>query len=323
MTSIAFELFAQNAAGNTIFVAEKGYLEKAFADSSLFPVQISTALFNGRDYFQVNSSTILAEFENETSRNLPFRVDKLKELVSKHAFPKGDFRIVLALEKVSQVLMAGLAVARLWPIYNKKSKEILARQVSVQFLLPNGANAELGELRILSDSLRKAQLLMDTPCSELNTTAYVEEARQLASSLGSEVSISVIQGDDLAKEFGGIHGVGKGAAHPPALVILQYQPTGATKTVALVGKGICFDTGGLSLKSTAGMCGMKFDLGGSAAVFGAFKSLVQAGVKKNVYGLLCLAENAIGPLSFRNDDILYMYSGKTVEVNNTDAEGKF
>ncbi len=89
----------------------------------------------------------------------------------------------------------------------------------------------------------------------------------------------------------------------------------------MVGKGIVYDTGGLSLKQTSGMCGMKHDMGGSSAVFQSFEVLVRQKVQKKVYALLCLAENAIGPLAVRNDDILYMYSGKTVEVNNTDAEG--
>jgi probable aminopeptidase NPEPL1 len=122
--------------------------------------------------------------------------------------------------------------------------------------------------------------------------------------------------------FGGIYGVGKSAATPPALVILSYVPTTASKSIALVGKGIVYDTGGLSLKSTASMCTMKHDMGGAAGVFSAFEIIVKQKINISVYCLLCLAENAIGPNAMRNDDILYMYSGKTVEVNNTDAEGR-
>lgn len=85
----------------------------------------------------------------------------------------------------------------------------------------------------------------------------------------------------------------------------------------MVGKGIVYDTGGLSLKPTASMCGMKHDMGGAAGVFSAFEVMVRQKIKHNVHCLLCLAENAIGPQAFRNDDILYMYSGKTVEINNT------
>ena len=91
--------------------------------------------------------------------------------------------------------------------------------------------------------------------------------------------------------------------------------------MALVGKGIVYDTGGLSIKATAGMCEMKFDKGGACAALQAFSVIVQQKLQVTTHSLLCLAENAVGPDSFRNDDILTLYSGKTVEINNTDAEG--
>ena len=321
MTTIHFEEFQASSAENSLFVAEKGYIETACANGLDLSVRVTSELFGGRDFLRISPSAVVAEFDNTTSRNLPFRVDKVKDIVSKHAPPKGNFRVILVLKEPSQVLPAGLAVSRLWPLYNKKSK-VETRKVTIQFRLPVEMKIDIAELQNLGDSIRKAQLLMDTPCSELCTTDYVQEATKMVESLKNEfVSIEVIQGEQLKREFGGIYGVGKAASNPPALVVLKYNPVGATKTVALVGKGIVYDTGGLSLKSTAGMCSMKFDMGGSAAVFGAFQSLVKSRVQKNVFGLLCLAENAIGPNATRNDDILYMYSGKTVEVNNTDAEG--
>ena len=93
-----------------------------------------------------------------------------------------------------------------------------------------------------------------------------------------------------------------------------------TRSVVWVGKGITYDTGGLSLKPRDGMCGMKSDMGGSAAVFGAFLAAVQQPLDFDLHMILCLAENAIGPAAVRHDDVIRMYSGKTVEVNNTDAE---
>jgi len=103
---------------------------------------------------------------------------------------------------------------------------------------------------------------------------------------------------------------------------IQVQETATKENVALVGKGIVYDTGGLSLKSKTGMCCMKHDMAGAAGVLGGFFTAVELKVKKKVHCIICLAENAIGPASFRNDDILSMYSGKTVEVNNCDAEGR-
>jgi len=174
----------------------------------------------------------------------------------------------------------------------------------------------------------------------------VREARNVVENLrtkiGDEVvekcvSIRVIAGEELLEGgFGGIYGVGKAAIDPPALVALVYQPeSGYGKTVAWVGKGIVYDTGGLSLKTSQFMPGMKRDMGGSAAILHGWSAAVQnhhlldgqsssssSQVGVRLIAILCLAENAIGPIATRPDDIHLMYSGKTVEINNTDAEGR-
>ena len=119
--------------------------------------------------------------------------------------------------------------------------------------------------------------------------------------------------------------MGKASEHLPALVILSYVPAGLedSQSVCLVGKGIVYDTGGLSIKTpTTNMAGMKTDMGGSAAVLGAFQALARSGIQQRVHGLLCISENSVGPLATRPDDVHTLLSGKTVEVNNTDAEGR-
>lgn len=110
----------------------------------------------------------------------------------------------------------------------------------------------------------------------------------------------------------------------PRIVIVTYTPDvdTAVESVALCGKGVCYDTGGLSLKPKTGMPGMKHDMGGSAGLLGAFKAAVELKIPKKITLILGIVENAIGPKAVRNDDILTMYSGKTVEINNTDAEGR-
>jgi probable aminopeptidase NPEPL1 len=116
---------------------------------------------------------------------------------------------------------------------------------------------------------------MDTPCQELQTTDFINIAQELVTKLNNPlVAIKVIKGDELRVQgFGGIYGVGKGAIEPPALVVLSYTPKQSIKTIAMVGKGIVYDTGGLSIKNTAGMCGMKHDKGGACAILNAFKVL--------------------------------------------------
>ncbi|RHY29146.1 hypothetical protein DYB32_005393 [Aphanomyces invadans] len=186
--------------------------------------------------------------------------------------------------------------------------------------------ATLSLLNATATGIHLTQRLVDTPPNQLNTDTFVAEARAVASRVHAE--ITVIQGDELkTRGFGGIYGVGKAAAHPPALVVLSHYPSDEAKdkkSVTLVGKGIVYDTGGLSLKTPTIMVGMKYDMGGAAGLLGAFEAAVTSRQfhSRPLHVILCLAENAIGPLATRPDDIHTLYSGKTVEVNNTDAEGR-
>jgi probable aminopeptidase NPEPL1 len=166
-----------------------------------------------------------------------------------------------------------------------------------------------------------AAYLTDMPTSELHSDAYLEHIENLAQELN--VQKLIIRGQELRiKGFGGLWSVGKAAAHPPALVVLTYTPIKASKTIALVGKGILYDTGGLSIKDRNNMVGMKADMAGSAAILAAFQILVKQNCPYKLHAILCLAENSVGPESTRPDDVIRLYSGKTVEVNNTDAEGR-
>jgi len=142
-----------------------------------------------------------------------------------------------------------------------------------------------------------------------------------------EVSFDIIEGDELRdKGYGLLWATGKGAVTPPCLLVLTHKGSDTSqKGVALVGKGITFDTGGAALKSREGMCGMKRDMAGAAGMFGTFLALAKSGglpSGQSLHCVLCLAENSIGSAAFLHDDILTCYSGLTVEINNTDAEGR-
>jgi len=146
-------------------------------------------------------------------------------------------------------------------------------------------------------------------------------ARDTAARVNAE--ITVIEGEALGHGgFGGLWNVGKAAKSGPALVVLEYNGSPRGRAITLIGKGIVYDTGGLCLKPRANMTGMKGDMGGAAAVLGAFAAAVRTGTPHRLRAVLCLAENAIGPDAVRPDDVITLYSGKTVEVNNTDAEGR-
>ncbi|CAN0298706.1 unnamed protein product, partial [Hapterophycus canaliculatus] len=185
-----------------------------------------------------------------------------------------------------------------------------------------------------AEGIQLAARLVDTPPNILSTSAFVEEAMSIARCLPpSTCAVKVIRGEDLEEQgFGGLYGVGKAAVEPPALVVLSYIPSGvgglatvpgraggeggassAMGSVCFVGKGIVYDTGGLSIKTKTGMPGMKRDMGGAAAVLGAFQAAVKAQiVGRPLHALLCLAENSVAANATRPDDIHTLYSGRTV-----------
>ncbi|RNF11098.1 putative aminopeptidase, putative,metallo-peptidase, Clan MF, Family M17 [Trypanosoma rangeli] len=184
-------------------------------------------------------------------------------------------------------------------------------------------------LEVAALVVQLCQRLVDAPTNLLDTTTFTEIASGHLEKLraqGRNVSIDIIGGEELReKGYGGLYGVGKAAEFPPHLVTLSYHPSNVVdpqEKLAFVGKGIVYDTGGLSIKTSGGMCNMKHDMGGAAAVFCGFIGLAMLEVPHMISSLLCLADNAVGPRSQRNDDIIRMKSGRTVEVNNTDAEGR-
>lgn len=124
-------------------------------------------------------------------------------------------------------------------------------------------------------------------------------------------------------EMGLLLAVGRGAMRDPALVVIEYKGNPHSKdTTAIIGKGITFDTGGLNLKPTGGIETMKCDMAGAAATLGVMQAAINLGLKINLLGVLSIAENAIGPGSYKPGDVFRSYSGKTVEISNTDAEGR-
>ena len=197
----------------------------------------------------------------------------------------------------------------------------------VHVLLQGPLAMPAAALAVVAECVQLCARLVDAPTNLLDTTSYAEICLGLAKRVGG-IDVSIIVGEELReKGYGGLYGVGKAAEFPPTLVTLSYKPSNqgaaAKAKIALVGKGMVYDTGGLSIKTpTPGMCGMKCDMGGSAAVLCGFLAAVQNGCDRPLDCVLCVADNAIGPRAQRNDDIVVMKSGRTVQVNNTDAEGR-
>jgi len=290
---------------------------------------------------------ILATVPETVSRNNhPWSVHAITKLVSTHVQKGsgGQQVIFVGEDAVDYQGPLTLAVAKAFSLYSRKttssssSKEEDLTTTTVEPLQIAFWNAQGETVSVTNDApasqvalaaaaaVQWAGRWVDMPPAELTTDVYAAEIQSLVAPLEG-VTFREIVGTDLDEQgYGGIYGVGKAATCPPRLVILEYTPPTLDENaphVCLVGKGIVYDTGGLSLKPKTGMCGMKGDMGGSAGVLGGFLAAVQSGhYPHKLTLLLCLAENAIGPTAFRNDDILQMYSGKTVEVNNCDAEGR-
>ena len=167
-----------------------------------------------------------------------------------------------------------------------------------------------------------ARDLVNEPAGAMTPTQLAAEAARAAEQGG--LDIEVLDEVEIANQgLGGLLGVSLGSDQPPRLVKLTYTPKGkATGTVALVGKGITFDSGGLSLKTADGMETMKTDMSGAAAVIGAMSVLRAAGVQAKVIGFVPTTENMPGGRAIKPGDVLKIRNGKTVEVLNTDAEGR-
>jgi leucyl aminopeptidase len=177
---------------------------------------------------------------------------------------------------------------------------------------------------ILGHSQSIARTLANRPANAVTPQVLANEARKMARQ--THLRCTVFNDKQLAaKKMGGIMAVGQGSANKPRLIILDYKPAKASKTapmIGLVGKAITFDSGGISIKPGEGMQDMKFDKSGGIAVLGAMRAIAQLKPKVRVIGIIPSAENMPSGLAYRPGDIVTTYSGKTVEIQNTDAEGR-
>ncbi len=181
------------------------------------------------------------------------------------------------------------------------------------------AKAAVSRAEVVCEAVLLARDLVNTPPSHLHPAELAEVARTRCTALGLDVE--VLDEKALRKgAFGGVLGVGQGSVHPPRMVHVSYR--GGGPKVALVGKGITFDSGGLSLKPAAAMEDMKSDMGGAAAVLATMTAVAQLGLAVDVDAWIPMAENMPSGTAIRPSDVLTLRGGTRVEVNNTDAEGR-
>ncbi|MFG0288667.1 MAG: leucyl aminopeptidase [Rhodopirellula sp. JB044] len=173
----------------------------------------------------------------------------------------------------------------------------------------------------IGSSINHTRRLVNEPPTIMNPSEFANRAAEMANADGLECEIW--DEDRLASEgCRAILAVGRASASPPRLVILKHNGGGSEPPIAIVGKGVTFDSGGLSLKPSEGMVDMKCDMAGAATVVGVMRAIAQLGIKRNVIGLCGLAENMVSGDSYKLGDVIETRSGKTIEILNTDAEGR-
>ena len=193
-----------------------------------------------------------------------------------------------------------------------------AEREPAQLVLPEDADAE--EARIISGSVALTRDLVNTPADKMGPEGLENAFRELADQFGAQ--ISVVRGDDLlAQNYPMIHAVGRAAGEAPRLLELEWGDENHPR-LAIVGKGVCFDSGGLDIKAAQFMRLMKKDMGGSANAMGLARMVMAARLPVRLHLLVPAVENAIGAGAFRPGDVLPSRKGLTVEVDNTDAEGR-
>ncbi len=238
-------------------------------------------------------------------------------------------------QKVASVLgsantLHGMTVGMILGTYvfdvHKRKSEVDSRNVidTVTYVcegVPAQQTSAVKQAKLLAEAVCYARNLINEPPS-LTTPAYLAaEAQKLATKDG-KITVEILGPAEMkALGMGALLAIARGSATEPRFIVLRYHG-GGKRTVALVGKGITFDTGGLSLKTADGMETMKLDMSGAAAVLSVFRLLPDLGVTANVVGLISATENMPGPNAVKPGDIAVAMNGKSIEILNTDAEGR-
>ncbi|MCR8724227.1 leucyl aminopeptidase family protein [Frigidibacter sp. ROC022] len=229
------------------------------------------------------------------------------------ALPAGDWRLVTDLDGAA---LEEAALAWLLEGY-RFTRYKAAAAPAARLVAPDGIDANRIEVLAAAEALTRD--LINTPASDMGPEELEEAARSVAQAHGAVVQ--VVQGDALlAENLPMIHAVGRASPRAPRLIEMTWGTEGPV--LALVGKGVCFDTGGLDLKPAAGMGLMKKDMGGAATVLGLAQAIMALQLPLRLRVLIPAVENAVSGNAFRPQDVLTSRKGLTVEVNNTDAEGR-
>lgn len=249
-----------------------------------------------------------------------FKAGEAVRLLETYSLDNLDVQIFSHQEDFIQGILCGLEVAQ----YSFKGRKTSFKKLKISLNEKALGKKDVQEASAVGHGVNWARHLVNLPPNELNPIQYANLTKTLFQKK-DHVKVEVWDEKKLKTENCRLHlAVGSGSNTPPRLVILRYRPPHAKKgkPMALVGKGITFDTGGLDLKPASGMRLMKKDMGGSAAVLGAMLYAVECQLPIKIDAYLALAENSVSSTAFRPSDLIQARNGKWVEIHNTDAEGR-
>lgn len=203
-----------------------------------------------------------------------------------------------------------------------KSKKDKSTKVSIEFEASKNIKKALEEGKLTGETINRIKALVDAPANH-KTPEFLGNWATESSKL-SNYKCTVLHKAELKKQgFDAVIAVGQGSVNPPVVIVNEYMPKKGKKVdIGLVGKGITFDTGGLSIKSSTNLHYMKSDMGGAAVVLGVVELVAKLKLNVNIVGIVASAENAVDSNSYRPGDVINSYSGKTIEIIDTDAEGR-
>lgn len=265
------------------------------------------------------------EFTEKNARNMGAKAIRMikgkKQKQVSIILPEG-------VQKYLQAFVEGVILGNFDPALHKTGEEQKKKEESIiktlHLIAPAWTKSQ-GDLvkkaKLIAEVVNYTRNIVNCGPQQLSTNQFVKEVKTIAKR--QQYKLTDINKRQLQKlQMGGILAVNRGSEEPAHLLILEHNPGGKQKPIVICGKGIIFDTGGVSLKPSAHLHEMQLDMAGAAVVLGIFKLLKKLNIKQHIIGIMPVTDNAIGSTAYRPSEIITTYSGKTVEVVNTDAEGR-
>ena len=259
------------------------------------------------------------KLQNYTGTATKYALDKFKEIIIVLPIEK------LTPEKIGEAAAIGIELATHDPSrdYKSEKEKVLLNQVQLMIAKGDiGFQNGIKKGQVIAEGINLVRRLADMPANEMTPTYFLSVAKKIAKD--NKLKINIIDEKQARKlGMGGFVGVAQGSDEPSYIITLEYKGDIKSKDKwGLVGKGITFDSGGISIKPASNMSEMKYDMCGAGAVLAAMQVLAQLKVKRNILGVMCVTENLPGGKAQKPGDIVRLYNGKTAEVLNTDAEGR-